>query len=112
MALTRKGKSFAQLTQDADDAVAQVQYANSIDLLDTARRRAREDTGEMKRRIVVKQTGPLTYSIEAQAAHSIHNEYGTRYMSAQPFMRPAVAEVRQRAETRTKIALQRGFANA
>lgn len=51
-----------------------------------ARGYARVDTGYMRDHIVETPTG-----VESMAHYSAENEFGTRYMSAQPFMRPAAA---------------------
>lgn len=51
-----------------------------------ARGYARVDTGYMRDHIVETPAG-----IESMAHYSADNEFGTRYMSAQPFMRPAAA---------------------
>ena len=106
MTLTRRGKDFRKIGPNVEARLVNAQYSTAVDLLQTARRYARERTGEMKRKITVVQTGPLAYSIEARAAHSMFNEYGTRFMSAQPFMRPAVADVLPRAEDRVIAALK------
>ncbi len=53
---------------------------------------ARVDTGEM-RDSIQKVGGGSIWAVIATAAHSIFNEYGTRFMSAQPFMVPAAEAV-------------------
>ena len=58
-----------------------------------AKRRARVDTGEMRNAINAKPNGRGA-RVSSPAAHSVFNEYGTRRMSAQPFMRPSMADVR------------------
>lgn len=51
-----------------------------------ARAFAAVDTGEMRDKIEETPQG-----VVARANHSSFNEFGTRYMAAQPFMRPALA---------------------
>lgn len=57
-----------------------------------ARPLARVDTGEMRDSIQKFGSG-AHWAATATAAHSIYNEFGTRFMSAQPFMRPAAEQV-------------------
>lgn len=47
---------------------------------------ARVDTGEMREGIQ-----PTADGVVGSAGHTIYNEFGTRYMSAQPMLRPALA---------------------
>lgn len=51
-----------------------------------AKSRAAVDTGEMRDGVQVTTNG-----VTASADHSVHVEYGTWKMAAQPFMRPAAA---------------------
>lgn len=44
------------------------------------------DTGEMRGKIEGTKSG-----VVARADHSNYNEFGTRFMRAQPFMRPALS---------------------
>lgn len=62
---------------------------------DGARRRARVDTGEMRRKLQDRKTGRFSGVVEGLADHTIFNEFGTRYMSAQPMLVPAAEENRQ-----------------
>lgn len=61
-----------------------------------------EDTGTLRRGIVVTQVGPLHVRISATAPYSGHLERGTSKMAARPFMGPAA-----RAEKKDVIALVR-----
>lgn len=50
-------------------------------------------TGNLKRNIVLDiQDDGLTAEVEPKAEHSAYVEYGTRFMSAQPYLRPAYHE--------------------
>lgn len=51
------------------------------------------DTGNMKRSISLEiADGGLTATVGPQTDYAPYVEYGTRYMSAQPFVRPAQRE--------------------
>lgn len=54
-----------------------------------AQSRAAVDTGYMRDHIGVEHTGAGAYQIHSAAGYSGFVEEGTRYMGAQPFMRPA-----------------------
>lgn len=107
MKLTRQGKDFRRIDADASALLVNAQYSNAVDLQQTARKRARERTGRMKREIRIVKTGPLAYNIEAPTPYASFNEFGTTRMAAQPFLRPAVDEVRPRAEQRISNALKK-----
>lgn len=50
------------------------------------------DTGYLKQHIVSSSDGPLSAKVVAEAEYSVYQEFGTRKMSAQPFMTPAVKQ--------------------
>lgn len=50
------------------------------------------DTGFMSLNIYSVKLGILNYEVISPAEYSIFQELGTRYMSAQPFMYPALEE--------------------
>ena len=54
-----------------------------------AQSRAAVDTGYMRDHIEVSKMGTAAYQIHSAAGYSGFVEEGTRYMAAQPFMRPA-----------------------
>lgn len=63
---------------------------NAAQLQQKAQRYAAVDTGFMKRSIMIEvQPQFLSATIKAMAEYSAYVEYGTRYMGAQPYMRPA-----------------------
>lgn len=63
---------------------------NGIEMNRTASRLAPVDTGFLRRSIVFTiADGGLTANSTAGAEYAPYLEYGTRFMSAQPFMRPA-----------------------
>lgn len=76
------------------EAVKTVVKKNGSRLQQTAQREAPVDTGTLKRSIILEITdGGMTAESEATAHYAGYVEYGTRFMSAQPYMHPAVREV-------------------
>lgn len=72
------------------DAVKRVVKMNGAELQAKAQRNAPVDTGTLKRSIsLVLRDGVLTAESEATAEYAPYVEWGTRFMNAQPFMRPA-----------------------
>lgn len=47
-------------------------------------------TGNLKRSIKKRRTGPKKWKVSVGAPYGVYVEYGTRYMIAQPFFRPAI----------------------
>lgn len=76
--------------QRTEADVRKVVKANGAGLQQMAMRRAAVDTGFMKRSISIeiKDRG-LTAVVQPNTDYASYVEYGTRFMSAQPFMRPA-----------------------
>lgn len=86
--LQSKLKALAEL-KDVQEAVK----TNTAELQNKAMRRAPVDTGNLKRSIEMELTdGGLTGVVKATAGYSAYLEYGTRFMSAQPFLRPSTFE--------------------
>lgn len=48
------------------------------------------DTGYLRQHITANKTGEMSAEVVASADYAIYQEYGTRKMSAHPFMRPAM----------------------
>lgn len=72
------------------DAAKRVVKRNGAELQARARRNAPVDTGNLKRSIGLEiSDGGLTAKSAAAAEYAAYQEYGTRYMEAQPYMGPA-----------------------
>lgn len=85
--LVKELKKQASL-QDVKNAVKM----NTANLQKQAMRKAPVDTGNLKRSITIDiLDGGHTGKVTATADYSIYQEYGTRFMSAQPFMRPSLS---------------------
>ena len=71
-------------------AVKRVVKQNGAGLQAKAQRNAPVDTGTLKRSIQLEiKDGGLTAEAEAKAEYAPYVEWGTRYMDAQPYMKPA-----------------------
>lgn len=71
-------------------AVKRAVKQNGAGLQAQAQRNAPVDTGTLKRSIQLEiKDGGLTAEAEAKAEYAPYVEWGTRYMDAQPYMKPA-----------------------
>jgi HK97 gp10 family phage protein len=59
-------------------------------IVDEAQRRSRVRTGTMRDGWTAERTGAYEYTVFNDVPWTVYNEYGTRYMSAQPMLGPAV----------------------
>lgn len=86
----------AALNERADlDLVRQALTLNGAELQKKAQRKAPVKTGYLRRSIGLSSDladRGLTVRVRAQADYAGYVEWGTRYMYAQPFMRPAYKE--------------------
>lgn len=57
-----------------------------------AMQRAAVDTGFLRSSIQAMKVGPAHWRVTVGAEYGIYVEYGTRFMAAQPYFYPAVAE--------------------
>ena len=72
------------------EAVKTVVKKNGSELQAKAQEKAPVDTGHLKRSIGLDITDEgLTAEIEPTADYAAYVEYGTRFMNAQPYMKPA-----------------------
>lgn len=70
--------------------VQQIVKKHSTDINRHAQKQAPVDTGELRRSIRTEyEEGGLVGVTRATAHYAPYVEYGTRFMTAQPFMRPA-----------------------
>lgn len=83
--LTMKLKSNANMKD-----VKQIVKQNTAELTQGAQRKAPVDTGNLRRSITMDLSdGGLTGKVKPTADYAPYLEYGTRFQSGQPFMRPA-----------------------
>lgn len=83
--LTMKLKSNANMKD-----VKQIVKQNTSELAQGAQRKAPVDTGNLRRSITMDLSdGGLTGNVKPTADYAPYLEHGTRFQSAQPFMRPS-----------------------
>lgn len=71
------------------DDVKEVVKVNTTEVQRGAQRKAPVDTGNLRRSIGIEFTdGGLTGRVSPTAEYAAYLEFGTRFMTAQPFMRP------------------------
>ncbi len=75
--------------------VTAARKATAKDIQKAAKARSRVDTGLMKRSWQVAEVDDDTSQVGNTVEHSRFNEYGTRHMSAQPMLIPAVEAARK-----------------
>lgn len=83
-----------QIIAAAEARASQIVAETGFAIEAGAKRRARVDTGFMRGEIRFRQTGPLEGEVVAGAAYTIHHEFGTVHMAAQPMLVPAAEEAR------------------
>lgn len=66
--------------------------------------RSRVDTGNMRGGWQSRAEGDFDGSVFNLVAYTIHNEFGTTKMSAQPMLRPAVEDTRPEFEREVRAA--------
>jgi len=81
---------LAGLEAKADMIVAKA----AMDIQAHAQGRAPVDTGTLKNSIQATRTGIASWRVVVGADYGLYVEYGTRFMGAQPYFRPAIQAVR------------------
>ena len=87
--LARMIKGITDIYQKSDSEIGRVVKANTAELQQKEMRTVPVDTGFLKRSIMLtmKDNG-LTGVVEPTANYASYVEYGTRFMAAQPYVRP------------------------
>ena len=81
------------------DDVRNVVKMNGAELQNKAKRMAPVDNGTLKRSIGLEITeAGMTAEVEATAEYAPYVEYGTRFMKAQPYIRPSLEEQKKSFE--------------
>lgn len=86
-----KGRS----DDDVDDFVARAAFEVERE----AKHRCPVDTGRLRASLGAAPVRRKTWKVAAGTDYAAHVEYGTKHAGGQPYLRPAVQEVRQRLET-------------
>lgn len=78
------------------DGAQEVVKMNGVELHKSAQRLAPVDTGHLKRSITLTvNEGGLRAEVKPTAEYAPYLEYGTRYIAAQPFIRPSYQKQRE-----------------
>lgn len=85
---------FPRIRAGLEPAAARVVAKVAQDLQGDMQVRAPYEFGVLKASIRAYRIGDLHWRIIVGAEYGIYQEWGTRYMRAQPFVRPAVAVAR------------------
>ena len=86
----RSGNGFAQLAANLDARSGMIAYRAAIRIKALARGFSPVDTSQLKGSINAVKTGPAKWTVTVGAPYGIYVEYGTRYMAAQPYFKPAI----------------------
>lgn len=85
------------------DPVREVVKMNGAELQQKVMRNAPVDTGALKRYIMLSiMDGGLTARVNPLMNYSSYPEYGTRFMAAQPYIRPAMNAQKQQFKSDLK----------
>jgi len=93
--------NFQDMIDDIDDDVNEILRNNAIEGVGFAQKNARDVmnkgywTGNLARMIDYAETGKLKYTVTSNAHYSGFLEYGTRFMSAAPFIFPTYQTLRK-----------------
>ena len=87
--LARMIKGITDIYRNSDSEIGRVVKANTAELQQKEMRSVPVDTGFLKRSILLtmKDNG-LTGVVEPTATYATFVEFGTRFMAAQPYVRP------------------------
>ena len=99
-------RALAQLARSSESRAKRAVLATALDAERIAKRRCPVDTGRLRASIHTRQIdGGLGAEVLTDVYYAVYQEYGTRYMSAQPYMRPAAEAVKDDYERRLRKAL-------
>jgi HK97 gp10 family phage protein len=87
------------VTRQVREAAALAVQKGAYDVEANAKRFAPVLTGLLRNSIQTHRLDSLTWEVESPVHYSVFQEYGTRYMSAQPYMTPAALIVGRSLET-------------
>ena len=79
------------------DDVKRVVRHNGAEMQEKAQRNAPVDTGHLKRSIRLETTDAgMTAEVQPTADYAPYVEYGTRFMEAQPYLKPAFDDQKEK----------------
>lgn len=89
-------KAIAGLQNIVGPEMAKVVRKNGAELQQKEQRTVPVDTGNLKRSILLTvEDGGMTSTVEPTANYAGYVEYGTRFMGAQPYVRPNYEEQKE-----------------
>lgn len=65
----------------------------ALDIQAQAIRMAPVDTGTLRNSIQARKVRPFAWEVTVGAEYGVYVEWGTRFMAAQPYFRPAITKV-------------------
>ena len=100
----RQGSVTVQLQNHYQKPFDRIRIGNTTyRVQEASQRKAPVDTGTLKRSIGLEiRDGGLTAEVEPTAEYAAYVEYGTRYMSAQPYMRPSYTAQKEKFKSDLK----------
>lgn len=84
---------FPKIIRGMKPRAAVIVAKAALDIQAGAQRRAPVDTGTLKASIQAKRISATHWEVWVGVDYGIYLEYGTVHMAAQPYLRPAVADV-------------------
>ena len=87
--LDELGAVFAKAVAESEGKVGQVIYNNAEQMSAKARSYAPVDTAFLKENITSKKTGNLSAEVESGAGYAGFQEWGTRYQTGTPHIKPS-----------------------
>lgn len=92
----------AEIIRGLENAVKETAYS----IEGTAKQLAPIDTGFLRNSITANMFAPLVWYVDVGAEYGIHQEFGTRYVPAHPFLHPAVHREKPVFERRIRDVLR------
>lgn len=104
----KSGTGFDAIARRAESGTRlfAMQWSRRVQSL--ARAKAPVRTGHLRSSIKAGKVSDGVWRVEAGAHYAVYVEYGTRYMRAQPYFRPAVAEATRMFQADFRTVLRRG----
>jgi HK97 gp10 family phage protein len=78
----------------------------AVNVRDLAKMKAPVRTGYLRDSITSERLGPKHWKVKVGAHYGIYVEYGTRYMAAQPYFRPAIKQANRAFKQQMKTVFR------
>ncbi len=103
--LTVSSNRFPELARRYPELARAIVQKTGLDIVAGCQMRSRVDTGQMRAGWQFEMTGATEGEVYNNVEHTVYNEFGTRYMTAQPMLAPAVDEAQPQFEAAVARAL-------